>query len=103
MLAIKPLERITLGSMCSFPNAMRLMEQKLAGEDEACRLLSAGIRSADGRRRFPLNVRLECYRYLLGRIHERVPGLPVALCLEEREAFSRTSLESGIGRCNCVL
>jgi len=103
LLAIEALERITLGSMCSFPNAIRLMARKLGSRDEMSQLLSAAARSADGRRRFSRQTRTECYRFLLARIREMRPTLTVGLCLEEREVFRQMGLESSIGQCNCAL
>lgn len=103
LLGIASLERITLGSMCSFPNAIRLTEQKLGSQDEICRLLSCASRSADGRYRFDHDTRVQCYRFLLKVIRDRRPNVEVGLCLEERGVFHQVGLESSIGQCNCVL
>jgi spore photoproduct lyase len=103
LLGIASLERITLGSMCSFPNAIRLTEQKLGSQDEICRLLSCAPRSADGRYRFDHDTRVQCYRFLLKVIRDRRPNVEVGLCLEERGVFHQVGLESSIGQCNCVL
>ena len=103
LLATVPVERITLGGICSFPNAMRLMNDKLGDGNEINRLLSSGQRSADGRRRFRPALRVECYRHVLESIRNSRPDLTVGLCMEERETFRQLRLDANIGKCNCVL
>ena len=103
LLTLEPLERITLGSLCSFPNAAWLMRRKLGDGDALCRLLRLGERPADGRYRLPRETRLACYRFLAERIRRQRPGLTVGICLEERDVFRRLGMETSIGRCNCVL
>jgi len=103
LLAIASLEEVTLGSVCSFPNAIRLMEKKLGSQDELCQLLSCSCQSADGRYRFSRQERVQCYGFLRNEIRDRRPNLKVALCLEEQEVVQQTGLESSIGQCNCML
>lgn len=103
LLESVPVERITLGSLCSFPNALRLTNAKLGSGNLIEELLKAGGRCRDGRYRFSPQLRTECYRLLAGRIRSRRSDLPVGLCLEERAVFASSGLSGNIGICNCVL
>jgi spore photoproduct lyase len=103
LLESVPVERITLGSLCSFPNALRLTNAKLGSGNLIQELLKAGGRCPDGRYRFGPQLRTQCYRLLAGRIHSRRPDLPVGLCLEERAVFASSGLSDNVGICNCVL
>ncbi|MCK4340624.1 MAG: hypothetical protein KAY37_02725 [Phycisphaerae bacterium] len=98
------LDRITLGGICSYPNAVRLTEAKM-GTSHA---IAVGLgrpmtKSIDGRARYPADVRMRMFRHLLDVVREMQPGLTVGLCLEERAVFEAVGLTSAIGRCNCVL
>jgi DNA repair photolyase len=103
LLKSVPIERITLGSLCSFPNALRLTNAKLGTENPIQELLSTGGRCADGRFRFSRELRAECYRRLVSLIRYCCADLPVGLCLEERPVFESVGLSSNIGTCNCIL
>jgi spore photoproduct lyase len=98
------LSRITLGCICSYPQALWLTERKL-GPDNA---ISAAVarscdKDGDGRIRFPVPLREEVYRTLVATIREAAPGLEIGLCLEEPHIYKATGLEGSRGRCNCVL
>ena len=99
-----PLTRITLGSICSYPQAVRLMEWNL-GRDN---LISASLdrshgKSADGRLRFPRVVRRQVYRFLVDTIRAIRADLEIGLCLEDQATFDDLQIAASIGRCNCVL
>ncbi len=99
-----PLSRITLGSICSYPQAQRLMELKLGRQNAISTLLDRGpAKSDDGRLRFGRSRREEVYRYLIGCIRQRRPDLEIGLCLEDEAMFAALDLTANIGRCNCVL
>jgi len=98
------LERITLGGICSYPNALRLTEAKM-GLNHA---ITTGLgrpatKSIDGRARYPADLRLRMYRHLMGVIREIQPDVPVGLCLEEQAVFNAIGMTTAIGRCNCVI
>jgi spore photoproduct lyase len=98
------LARITLGSICSYPQAMRLTEQKLGPEN----LISSQVDrrrngKSDGRTRFPRELREKIYRHLLDLIQRLAPSLEVGLCLEEEWMFDTLGMRASLGRCNCVL
>lgn len=116
-----PLSRITLGSICSYPQAQRLMELKLGRENtmstllrgraeaapRSCTGIKAGgggsTKSPDGRLRFPRAVREEVYRYVIDCIRRQRPDLEIGLCLEDKAMFAALDLQESIGRCNCVV
>lgn len=99
-----PLARITLGGICSYAHARRLMDAKLGRTNLISRLLDEhGETSPDGRSRYAEPLRIEMYDLLIGAIRRRRPDLEVALCLEERRVFEALGLTASIGRCNCVL
>ena len=86
------LSRITLGSICSYPQAVRLTEQKLGRDNPISTQLDRRPRSVDGRARFPLNLRQRVYRRLLTTIRRLDPKLDVGLCLEEPSMFDSLEL-----------
>lgn len=102
LLTTVRVERITLGGICSFPNAIRLTTAKL-GESNVIYGLLDSAQSTDGRYRFAARLRIECYRYLVGAIRSHRPDLVVGLCLEEPSVFAELGLSRNIGKCNCVL
>ena len=99
-----PLDRITLGGICSYDQARRLMEDKLGPDNAVSRSLAdRPQRSADGRRRYPASLRIQMYLYLVDVIQRFRPGLQIGLCLEEAATFETLGMTASIGRCNCVL
>jgi spore photoproduct lyase len=98
------LSRITFGAICSYPQAVRLMEQKLGKAN----LISSHFDrrhggASDGRIRFPADLRERIYRHLIEVVQEAAPGLEIGLCLEEPVMFDRLGLRANLGQCNCVL
>lgn len=104
LLESVPLARITLGSICSYPQAQRLMERKLGKENAISSLLDRGpAKSEDGRLRFSRSTREDVYRHLIECIRQIRPDLEIGLCLEDETMFTSLDLQKNIGRCNCVL
>ena len=104
LLESVPLSRITLGSICSYPQAQRLMELKLGRQNAISTLLGRGpTKSDDGRLRFSRSTREEVYRYLVESIRRQRPNLEIGLCLEDEAMFAGLDLTESMGRCNCVL
>jgi spore photoproduct lyase len=98
------LQRITLGSICSYPQAMRLTEQKLGRENPiSARLERRQGRMSDGRIRFPRELRESVYRHLLDVTRQADAEVEIGLCLEEPSMFDSLAMGDSIGRCNCVL
>ena len=96
-----PLERITLGQICSYPGALKLTEQKLGKKNPISNQLEKK-KSNDGRVRFPFKLRIDVYRYLIDAIKKLKPELHIGLCMEEHQIFKALNMESAIGDCNCV-
>lgn len=94
-------QRITLGGMCSFPNALAITRQALGAGNLLDRHVARQA-SADGRRRYPRELRVRLYRHLLEAIRRRAPRLPVGLCLEEREVWEACGLSPHPPACNCI-
>ena len=97
------LTRLTLGSICSYPQAMRLTEQKLGPANSISSQVDRRRGKTDGRTRFPRELRERVYRHLLDQIQRLAPGLEVGLCLEEEWMFDTLGMRANLGRCNCVL
>jgi len=98
------LDRITLGGICSFPAARRLMEAKLGADNAiSTELRENAGRSSDGRSRYSLPRRIEVYGHLIHIIRREAPSVGIGLCLEGRDVFEALGLEGRIGKCNCVL
>jgi len=104
LLARVRLQRITLGSICSYPQAMRLTEQKLGRENAiSVQLDRRRSRMTDGRARFPQELREAVYRHLLRTIRQQDGAVEIGLCLEEPSMFDLLNMGDSVGRCNCVL
>jgi DNA repair photolyase len=102
LLLAVPLDRITLGQICSYPATLRLTRDKLGADSLLFRLLNRK-KSADGRTRFPITLRVEVYKYMIDKISELQPELDVGLCMEETTVFDALNMQTAIGRCNCVI
>jgi spore photoproduct lyase len=97
------LQRLTMGGLCSFTSAQDLMEKKIGSANPISAALKGCQKSRDGRRRYPINLRIEMYSHLLEIIRSDQPNLQVGLCLEEEEVFKALNLTDSIGICNCNL
>jgi len=102
LLMSVPLERVTLGQICSYSAALKLTERKLSRNNPISNRLEK-VKSNDGRARFPLKLRIEVYKYLIDTIRKSQPGLHISLCMEEYQTFKALNMESAIGNCNCVV
>lgn len=102
LLSNVELDRITLGQICSYSTAMQLTESKLGRQNVISDHLDKA-KSADGRVRFPDGLRVDVYSRLIECIKEIRPELQIGLCLEDERVFKALSMETVIGRCNCVL
>jgi spore photoproduct lyase len=102
LLGSVPLDRITLGQICSYSGALQLTERKLGRDNPISRMLEKN-KSKDGRIRFPIELRIEVYRYLVNTIRKPRPYLQIGLCMEEADTFKSLDMQNSIGCCNCVL
>jgi len=104
LLTRVPLERITLGGICSYGPAKKLMEQKMGTKNFVSRSLAIiGNSPNDGRARYPRKLRHTIYKHLLRTIRRAQPGLTCALCMEDVDLAKDLGVEDNIGRCNCIL
>jgi len=103
LLARVPIRRLTVGGICSYRNARRLMERKLGRDNPISRSFEAGGKAPDGRLRYPRELRVEMYRRVIGAARQVRPETELALCLEERPVWEAVGLAGSLGRCNCVL
>jgi len=103
LLAELPLDRITLGGICSYRAARGLMESQLGHSNAVSDAFDSTGSSPDGRLRYPARLRTELYGHMIQTIRSRVPDLEIGLCLEESSVFESLGLTAAIGRCNCVL
>ncbi len=97
-----PLQRFTLGGICSYKAARALMESKLGSRNPVSTNIQKGV-SPDGRSRYPASLRAEMYNYIVNIARDICPDLKIALCLEEETLWKNCGLENNRGRCNCVL
>jgi spore photoproduct lyase len=103
LLSRIPLSRITLGSMCSYPQAMRLIEQKLGRNNSLSAHVDRRHGVSDGQRRFPRELREKIYGHLIKVIQQVHRKLEISTCLEEHDTFDALRMQANLGRCNCVL
>ncbi|MCX5653311.1 MAG: hypothetical protein NTY65_01465 [Planctomycetota bacterium] len=103
LLAEVPLDRITLGGICSYRAARGLMECRVGRSNAISDSFDPDGPSSDGRLRYPVHLRIDLYRHMIGIIHSRAPDMDIGLCLEEETVFRALGLTEAIGRCNCVL
>lgn len=102
LLQSVPLQRLTLGGICSYKAARALMERKLGLRNSISMNLGKVV-SPDGRSRHPAPLRAEIYTRIIKVARDTCPDLEIALCLEEEDLWKSSGLENNRGRCNCVL
>src|SRR3972149_8346879 len=59
------LSRLTLGSICIYENARKLMETSLGRDNAISKELPDRSKGADGRQRYPAGLRSELYRQII--------------------------------------
>ena len=97
-----PIRRLTIGAICSYQGAYRLMNRKL-GSVNAIAGNICRSKSEDGRMRYPMELREKAYRRLIQTARRLCPDLEIGLCLETWSVFETLGLQGAVGRCNCVL
>lgn len=98
-----PLQRFTIGGICSYTSARVLMERKLGLNNNVSVNIDYKLKSLDGRARYSASLRQEIYSQIIAQVRNCQPDLELALCLEDKELWLRVGLEDNLGRCNCVL
>lgn len=95
-----PPSRITIGGICSYPTAARLTATR--GTNCIQRTCATSGHCADGRRRYPVELRAEMYEFLIAQIKHHDPTVDIGLCLEERRVWRQVGLDDHRTRCNCI-
>ncbi len=103
LFSLVPIERLTIGGICSYRKARSLMDKKLGESNPVSDSLERDHKSGDGRMRYSPAVRVKMYRDLIDAARSVTPEVELALCLEERAVWESVGLAASIGRCNCVL
>jgi spore photoproduct lyase len=104
LLETIPIQRLTIGGICTYRGARKLMEQKIGSNNPISNNIETiWQRTGDGRARYSQALRQEIYSVIIKAVRHVCPELELALCLEERELWQNLGLEGNIGRCNCVL
>jgi DNA repair photolyase len=104
LLTQVPVDRITLGGVCSYSPAIRIMEAKLGKDNLISRSLTVIDNGPDdGRVRYPREQRQVIYHHLLQTIRRHKPDQTCALCMEDVSMAQDLGLYPNIGRCNCIL
>ena len=99
-----PIQRLTLGGICIYRGARKLMEQKIGSNNPISRNIeNLPHKIGDGRARYSQALRREVYSIIIKAVRRLQPELELALCLEEKKLWRTLGLEECIGRCNCVL
>jgi len=104
LLETVPVQRLTLGGICIYSAARRIMEEKQGhGNVISTHIDEDSRRTGDGRARYAQALRHRAYSLIARTARRLRPDLELALCLEEKDLWQSTGLEEHIGRCNCVL
>jgi len=103
LVAEIPLERLTIGGICIYKNARRLMEDKIGDRNSISNDIDKAMESEDGRARYFSETRYKMYHLIAEIAQEANPKTRVALCLEESDVWEKLGLTKNLGRCNCVL
>ncbi|MBI4288762.1 MAG: hypothetical protein HY671_10090 [Chloroflexi bacterium] len=104
LLKTVPIQRLTLGGVCIYSGARRLMEQKIGPYNAISSNIDGNLNKAgDGRERYSEALRHRAYSIIVEAARRLSPDVELALCLEDKALWQRTGLGSHVGRCNCVL
>jgi len=98
-----PLSRLTMGGICIYKNARKLMAHRLGAENAISINIDRGSGLLDGRARYAPEIRLEIYSHIINTARKVRPNLEMALCLEEPQVWEAVGLRGSMGRCNCGL
>jgi DNA repair photolyase len=102
LLEEMPIQRLTIGAICSYQAAHQLMNKKLGGQNVIAENMQR-TKTKDGRMRYQEGLRERGYRHLIQTAKRIRPDLEIGLCLETHEMFETFSQQVAVGQCNCVL
>ena len=98
-----PLERLTIGGICIYKNARRLMDKRLGQANSVSDNIDVSDGLTDGRARYASDLRIKMYGCIIKAARETKPDLALALCLEEKKVWKELGIVDCIGKCNCVI
>jgi spore photoproduct lyase len=98
-----PLSRLTIGGICIYKNARKLMEHKLGAGNAISTNIDRGSDLKDGRARYSREIRMEMYSRIVNTVRKIRPDLELGLCLEEPQVWEAVGLKESMGHCNCGL
>ena len=102
LLRQAPLERLTIGGVCSASQATRLMNLKLGRANVISESMKTGGKAGDFRTRYSRELSVDMYNAVIGAAKEARPDLEVGLCLEETDVWETVGERWSLGRCNCI-
>jgi len=97
-----PIQRLTIGAICSYQAAHQLMNRKLGVQNVIAENMQR-TKTEDGRMRYQEGLRERGYRHLIQTAKRICPDLEIGLCLETHEIFETFCQQVAMGQCNCVL
>jgi spore photoproduct lyase len=104
LLETVPIQRLTLGGICIYSGAKRLLDLKMGKDNAISNHIEYGSKNeGDGRARYSQEVRISMYSIIVETARKMRPDLEIALCLEEESVWDNLELKNDIGRCNCML
>ena len=104
LLETVPIQRLTLGGICIYKGARKLMEAKMGLDNPISTHVDDSSRmTGDGRSRYSRELRKHTYSLIIDTAQRLRPDLEIALCLEEEAIWYDVGLGERIGHCNCVL
>jgi len=103
LLGTVRLQRLTLGGICIYRQARRLMEAQLGRNNAISGNMNHDRERGDGRARYHPALRARMYQHLTNIARDIQPDLELALCLEEPTVWESVQLIGRQGHCNCVL
>lgn len=104
LLETVPIQRLTIGGICIYKGARKLMEAKMGQDNTISTHVDDSSRiTGDGRSRYSRELRKHAYSLIIDTAQRLRPDLELALCLEEEAIWHNVGLGERIGHCNCVL
>jgi spore photoproduct lyase len=103
LVQMAPIERLTVGGICVYNAARKLMERKIGDGNIISRNIEFTLnRIGDGRARYPEQLRKKVYTTIINTVKRLRPEIEVGLCLEDHKMWQEVGLGKYIGHCNCV-
>ena len=97
-----PLERLTIGGVCSAKQAVRLMEHKLGRTNAISENMECQTKGGDFRTRYSAELCIAMYDSMIASARDARPNLEIGLCLENRSVWEAVHKRWRLGRCNCI-